>query len=440
MISRYDIPEMSQLWTEEAKFHTFLQVELALLKALEHFNRIPVGTHAAFSKVKINKERIYELERTTKHDVLAFCSSITEQVSPEFSRYFHYGVTSSDIIDTALSLQIKRSMELILPQLAKTLSQIKEKAIEHQETLAMGRSHGMNAEPMSFGQKFLGIYGELARRYQDLFNFYQNELTAQFSGAVGNYTILTPEIEEYAATLLGLQVEPLSTQVIPRDRLAKLIGYHALLASGIERFAVEIRHLHHSDIGEIHEGFTKGQKGSSTMPHKKNPISGENLSGLVRVLRSHQSIALENIVLWHERDISHSSAERMYLPDNFGLTLYTLKRLGNTIQDLVVHKEIIENKAYAYPQALSSFYLHHLIDHTSLTREELYPIVQHASFSADKNLGAKGLAEEIQTQLGKIDLMVELPTPTDNEIKSIFLKQIGKVFNRSLDQYNIEPL
>ncbi len=320
MIERYDCPEISDIWNEYNKFKTYLDVELALTKALEG-KRIPQGVSTTImEKAKIDPKRINEIEKTTRHDVIAFCTSITENLPKDISKYFHFGCTSSDIIDTATTLQIKKSALLIHKQLKAVCSTLLSKAEETKHIICMGRSHGMNAEPMSFGLKFLSAFAEFSRRYRELDYYIEKDLTGQLSGAVGNYTVITPEIEKEAIESLGLNVEPVSTQIIPRDRILKLISITAQIASAIERLVKEIRHLHHSDLNEVYEGFSKGQKGSSTMPHKKNPISSENLTGMARVIRSHLTIAHENNTLWHERDISHSSAERMFLPDNLGLT------------------------------------------------------------------------------------------------------------------------
>ena len=350
-------------------------------------------------------------------------------------KYFHYGVTSSDVIDTSLTLQIKQSLEVVLPAYEKLLKALKNRAEEMKDVATLGRSHGMFAEPMSFGQKLLGHYCEFARRYQDLKDFYENELTAQYSGAVGNYTILTPETEKKAAEYLGLQVEELSTQVIPRDRIAKLVSIIGLFGSALERFSVEIRHLHRSDVNELHEGFAKGQKGSSTMPHKKNPISAENLTGMARVLRSHVMMAQENVVLWHERDISHSSTERMYLPDNFGVLLYSLERLSSTVDNLVFHQENIEGKVKENFSYLSSFYLHKLIEQTDLTREDLYAVVQAAAFEATEAKNPEVFYEAIMKTMDEKSLKVDLPRPTFEEIKSIYLKAVDHVFERCFSKY-----
>lgn len=435
MIPRYEKKAISEIWSDHNKFQTYLNVELALLKALEG-TKVPAGISESIrAKVGINPERIDEIEKVTRHDIIAFCSSITEQLDAEVGKFFHYGVTSSDIIDTSLTIQIKQSLEVVLPAYEKLLSSLKKRALEMKDVATLGRSHGMFAEPMSFGQKILGHYCEFARRYQDLKDFYQTELTAQYSGAVGNYTILDTSVEKKAAEYLGLQVEELSTQVIPRDRIAKMVSIIGLIGSAIERFAVEIRHLHRSDVFELHEGFAKGQKGSSTMPHKKNPISAENLSGMARMLRSHVLIAQENIVLWHERDISHSSTERMYLPDNFGILLYSLERLTSTVDNLVFHNEVIEKKVQENFSYLSSFYLHKLIEQTNITREDLYVVVQQAAFKATEAKDPAAFYASIMEDMQGRGLKVELPKPTFDEIKKIYLKASDDIFARCLEKY-----
>lgn len=435
MISRYDKKEISNIWTEENKFRTYLDVELAILKSLEG-TRVPNGTSDKIRKTaKINVERIQEIEKETKHDIIAFCSSITENLEPSIGKFFHFGVTSSDIIDSSLTLQIKQSLEQILPEFKKLLASLLTRAEETKSLPTIGRSHGMYAEPMSFGQKLLGHYCEFSRRFQELEDFYNNELRVQFSGAVGNYTILTPELEAVAANELGILPEEHSTQVIPRDRIAKLISIIALTGSAIERLAVEIRHLHRSDVEELYEGFAKGQKGSSTMPHKKNPISGENLTGMARMLRSHISVALDNIVLWHERDISHSSTERMYLPDSFGLLLYSISRLSSTVDNLIFNEENITKRVFENCTYLSSYYLHYLIESTDFKRDDLYALVQEASFEASKSQSAEVFHQSLTKLLEERNTKLELPIPTESEIKNIFLKSTNKVFDRVLKSY-----
>jgi adenylosuccinate lyase len=383
MIPRYSVDKISEIWSDQNRFQQFLKVELALLNVLEHKNIIPTGTSKAFDHVNINPSRILEIEAVTRHDVIAFCSSITEQVDAVHARFFHYGVTSSDILDTALALQIKASLECILNNLNELILAIKSKVDETKDLLCIGRSHGMHAEPMIFAQKFLSFEVEFSRRIQDYKLFLENELTGQISGAVGNYTILDPEIEIKTLNQLKLNVEKVSSQVVPRDHLAKLISIGALTATALERMAVEFRLLHHSDVSEVYEGFKQGQKGSSTMPHKKNPVSSENISGLARVIRSHFEVAAQNCVLWHERDISHSSAERIILPDHFGLLAYSLNRMTSTVKNLNIERNHIESKAINNFKSLSSYILHELILINSAPREDLYALVQEATFKAD---------------------------------------------------------
>lgn len=435
MISRYDKKEISTIWEDHSKFSTYLDVELAILKSLEG-KMIPKGTSDKIrANAKIDPDRISEIEEKTRHDVIAFCTSITENLDAETGKYFHFGVTSSDIIDSATVLQIKKSLDVVIPAYKVLLRTLKDRALEMKEVITIGRSHGMYAEPMSFGQKLLGHYNEFARRYSELVDFYENELTVQFSGAVGNYTILTPEQEKIAADTLGVKVEPVSTQVIPRDRIAKLVNINALIGAAIERICVEIRHLHRSDVGELHEGFKKGQKGSSTMPHKKNPISGENLTGMARMLRSHTLVASENIVLWHERDISHSSAERFILPDNFGILYYAITRLSDTVRDLVFHNEKIEARVTEGHTYLSSYYLHHLIEKTDIKREDLYYFVQEAAFAGSESSSAEVFHESLVKTMKEQGHEIDLPKPTFNEIKNIYTKHVETIFKRSFEQY-----
>jgi len=437
MIPRYDRKEISKIWTDHHKFSTYLKVELAILKAMEG-TKVPEGiADKVAAGAVINPERIDEIERTVKHDVIAFCTSITENLEPEVAKYFHYGVTSSDVIDSSLTLQIKESLEEILPTFKRLLQSLHKRAEEMKDVICLGRSHGMYAEPMSFGQKLLGHYNEFARRYKEFEDFYNTELTIQFSGAVGNYTIMTPEFEEKAAETLGVTVEPVSTQVIPRDRIAKLVNLGALIGCAIERLAVEIRHLHRSDVNELHEGFTKGQKGSSIMPHKKNPISGENLTGQARMLRSHAIVAQENVILWHERDISHSSAERMYLPDHLGILQYSLNRLADTVDRLDFHTEVIENRVRENFTYLSSYYLHILISDSDFRREDLYMVMQEASFEGSKEKSVDVFYDTMMKLLKEKNIEADLPRPTFEELKRIYLGNVNKVFARSLEQYPV---
>ncbi len=425
MISRYEVSEISSIWSDHNKYKTFLAVELALLQAWEELDtKIPTGISQKISElVKINNARVDEIEQTTRHDVIAFCSMITEQLPPELGRWFHFGVTSSDIIDTALSLQIKQSLTIVKNDLRKLFQVLATRSEQYKYLPTLGRSHGMAAEPTSFGQKLLGHYAEFARRFEELDRLISSSLSAQFSGAVGNYVIMGPDVEKRAAAILNLEVEPVSTQIIPRDRIAGIIHWGAQLANAIERLCVELRHLHRSEVGEIHEGFAKGQKGSSTMPHKKNPVSAENLTGLARLLRSHATIADENTILWHERDISHSSAERLMLPDHFGLLTYALRRLSSTVEDLVIHEDVIKQRVQTQEGFLSSYYLHYLLTHSKASREELYAQVQSAAFSAKKPGAFKQLLEQASR--------IKLPETT----QTLGLAHVDSVFERVFKRY-----
>lgn len=429
MIPRYDVPEVSKIWSDENKYRIYLEVELALLETLEeHFpDKIPAGTaKITRDKSVVNPARVDEIEKETKHDVIAFCTSITENLTPEQGRFFHFGVTSSDIIDTSFILMLKESTELIIKDLESVIDAIYQQAKKHKDTLAMGRSHGIYAEPLSFGQKLLGHGFEFKRRLKEIKDFYDNDFTGQLSGAVGNYTILSKEVEKSALQKLGLKPEPLSTQVIPRDRIAKLISINSLIATAIERLAVEIRHLHRTEVGELFEGFSKGQKGSSTMPHKKNPISGENLTGIARTLRSHMALAMENCILWHERDISHSSAERMFLPDNTGLLVYGLRRLRSTVENLVIKKEVVEQRVEENFVYLSSYYLHQMILQLSVSREDCYVIVQQAAFNA-KN--GQEFYELIKEECKKRELPnLEINSPSKEELRKLYLSEVDSMF------------
>ncbi len=435
MVPRYDKKAISELWSESARWQACLKVELAILEALEKSGRVPTGVAQKIAgSAVIDVARIGEIERQTRHDMIAFCTSITEKLPPQVAKFFHFGVTSSDILDSATTLQIKHSLDKIFPLFHRLLNTLYRRAFEMKEVIGLGRSHGMFAEPLSFGQKLLGHYNEFSRRYSDLQDFYQRELTVQFSGAVGSYAILSPREEEEAATALGVSAEPLSTQIIPRDRIAKMVHIHALIGTAIERLAVEIRHLHRSDVGELHEGMRPGQKGSSTMPHKKNPIASENLTGMARVLRSHTVLAQENVVLWHERDISHSSAERLYLPDNLNILYYALERLEDTIEHLVFHRQKIEGKVKQTYVYLSSYYLHHLIDTTEMGRDQLYTHTQKAAFATQgaADASAEYFRQTLTESLRAEGIEVELPKLSFEEIKKIFLKHTDAVFERSI--------
>ncbi len=425
MIDRYAVSEITRIWSDQNKFETFLKVEIALLEALEKYKRIPSGTHLLFHKTQVDTDRIKEIEEKTRHDVIAFCTSITEQVKDDRNKFFHFGVTSSDIIDTALSLQIKESLNIILLDMSSLLETLLKKAENLSECIGPGRSHGIFAEPMSYGQKFLSFFHELQRRYKDLQSL-SEEITGQYSGAVGNYTVLSPDIEKLALDKLGLKPDPASSQVIPRDYLAKCLSIGALTASCLERISVELRLLQHSDISEVFEGFSAGQKGSSTMPHKKNPISAENISGLARIIKSHINVGLENNVLWHERDISHSSAERMILPDHFGLLTYTLRRMDNLILNLDVDKNSIQQKAQNNPKMFSSYFLHTIIEGSDKSRDSIYTDVQKIMFESSSLDSMRVKLEEIYPN---VKFSQDILTVLSKKYKTIIMGKINSARN-----------
>ncbi len=422
MIERYSIDEIQAIWKPQARFEAMFKVELALMEAQEG-NLIPIKTADCFKNIIIDPKRISEIELETRHDVIAFCSSITEQVDPEIGKFFHFGVTSSDILDTATSLQIRQSLEIFLKDLQVLIKELGKKIDETQALVCMGQSHGMDAEPMIFGQKFLSYQKELQRRQGEYKQFIQKNLTAQFSGAVGNYLILSPEIEEKAGQLLNLPVESVSTQILPRDHYAKLFSLGALLACGLERMAIEIRHLHRSDVAEVSESTSATQKGSSAMPHKKNPISSENISGLCRVLRSHINIGMENCLLWHERDISHSSAERLIFPDHFNLLSYTTRRMSSTIKNLELHPHAIRSKLTQNQSYLSGQYLHHLIPKVQRSREDLYKIIKNCvSQHSDRDKQIESLTEELGLKEGVLDTSMFEEQTLKNRLTENFQK------------------
>lgn len=429
MISRYDVQDISSLWTDEGRFKYYLEVELAHLKTLEEEGLVKKGTAEKLSKAKINPERISEIEKVTNHDVIAFCTSITEQFPAEDGRFFHFGITSSDVIDTAHSLLIRDSMKVILKDLKELKEALRKRALETSDLLCIGRSHGISAEAMIFGQKFLSFEAELSRRITD-WNHCKDSLTGQLSGAVGNYTVVSPEQEEKTLSKLGLKVESVSSQVIPRDHIALTISIGALIGSFLERMAIEFRLLQHSDIDEVKEGFSKGQKGSSTMPHKKNPISSENITGMARMLRSHTIPAMENCALWHERDISHSSVERMLLPDHFGILSYSLRRMKNVVTNLVIDREKIEGKAQNNEKIYSSYVLHKLIEMNQETkREDLYEAVQAAFFKATNK---EELKASLTAELDQRKIRHEAQTWIDfSYLRSHYQTQFQKLLKRN---------
>ena len=376
MIERYTRPEMGSIWTLENRYKSWLDVEIAVCKAWAEKGRIPEeALQNIIDKAEIDADRILAIEEITRHDIIAFLTALEEKIGPD-ARFIHLGCTSSDIVDTAGSLLLVQAGKIILKDIDAVLETIKGMAMKYKGVLCMGRSHGVHAEPISFGLKMTGFYAEFARHKKRLEDAIEDIRVGKISGAVGTYTIVTPEVEEIALTHLGLKVDPHSTQIVQRDRYSHFFTTLAILGGGIERLCVELRHLQRTEVLEAEEGFAKGQKGSSAMPHKKNPISAENHCGLSMLLRSNAMAALENQALWHERDISHSSVERVIMPDSTILADYALNRLNRLLANLTVHPENMErNMNASFGLYFSQRVLTALID-SGHPRQESYVAVQ----------------------------------------------------------------
>ena len=377
MIDRYSRKELKNIWSEENKYKIWLDIEVAAAQAMEKHKIIPKGVSSTVrKKSKIKVKRIHDIEAKVKHDVIAFLTSITEQAGIK-ARYLHQGMTSSDVIYTAFNIQLKQSGEILLRDIDKILSILKRQAKKYKFTPCIGRSHGIHAEPITFGLKLASFYEEFKRNRKRLVDAIEEVSTCAISGAVGTFANINPSVEKHVAKKLGLKVEPISTQIIPRDRHAFYFSVLGIIAGSIERVSIEIRHLQRTEIYELQEYFSKNQKGSSAMPHKKNPILSENLTGLSRMIRSAVIPALENIALWHERDISHSSVERNIGPDANITTDFALVRLTNILDNMIVYpKKMLENlnitKGLIFSQELMLE-----LTKSGLSREKSYKMVQN---------------------------------------------------------------
>ena len=429
MIERYSRKEIKQIWNDYNKYSIWLQIELAAAEAMEKFKIIPKGiSKKVKSKAKINVKRILQIEEKVKHDVIAFLTSITEKAGKD-AKYLHKGMTSSDVLDTCFNLQLKQSGEILLRDLDKLLISIKRQALKHKYTLCIGRSHGIHAEPITFGFKLLTFYQEFQRNRKRLKNSIKEISTCAISGAVGTFANIDPRVEKYVAKKLKLEIEPISTQIIPRDRHAQFFSTLGIIASSIERFAVEIRHLQRTEVLEVEEFFGKRQKGSSAMPHKKNPILSENLTGLARLIRSNVIPALENVALWHERDISHSAVERNIGPDATIALDFALSRLEQVIKNLNIYpKNMLKNLNITNGIFFSQRVLLELTTQ-GFSREEAYKIVQKNALDAWK---------QNSSFLSKIvsDKKITNKIPV-NKLKKLFdfsyhTKKINIIFSRSL--------
>ena len=376
MISRYSRKELVSIWSEENKYKIWLDVEIAAAQAMEKLGQIPKGVSSVVKKkARINVKRIHQIETQVKHDVIAFLTSVTEKAGIK-ARYLHQGMTSSDVLDTSFNIQLVQSGKIILKDVDNILKVLKRQSRKYKFTPCMGRSHGIHAEPITFGLKLASFYEEFKRNRKRLLQAIEEVSTCAISGAVGTFANISPNVERHVAKKLGLKVEPISTQIIPRDRHAFYFSVLGIIAGSIERVAIEIRHLQRTEVYELQEYFSKNQKGSSAMPHKKNPILSENLTGLARMVRSAVIPALENIALWHERDISHSSVERNIGPDA-NITLdFALVRLTNILDNMIVYpKKMLDNlnltKGLIFSQELMLE-----LTKTGLSREKSYKMVQ----------------------------------------------------------------
>ena len=430
MIDRYSREEMKKIWDLNSKFDYYLRVEIAVCEAYSKLGKIPKKDVEEIKKrAKFTIERIDEIEKEVRHDVIAFLTCVNESLGEELARHMHIGMTSSDVIDTAFALQIQESGKIIEKDLDETIKSLKVLAKEHKNTICIGRSHGIHAEVMTFGVKLCN-WIDILERQRDNFKHALEEIrVGQISGPVGTYSNISPEIEKITCKNLGLKPARVSTQVIARDYHAYFMQSLALIATVLEQFATEIRHLQRTEVLEVEEGFAKGQKGSSAMPHKKNPVLSENLCGLARVVRCNSLAALENIPLWHERDISHSSAERIIFPDSLILVDFMLNRFNGIVQNLVVHeKNMLKNTDKFGGIVFSQKVLLELVE-KGLTREDAYKIVQKNALDAfenDGNFKANLLADEEVTKL--------LSAKEIDEIfnKEEFLKNINEIYKRVL--------
>ncbi len=383
MIARYSRPEMSSIWSEEGKLARWLDVELAALDGWAEVGAIPAADVAAIrAAVTVpTPARVAEIELTTDHDTAAFVDAVAEQLGPE-GRWVHYGLTSSDVVDTALALQIQDAGKVLLAGLDRAVEAVVRRAEQHRHTICIGRSHGIHAEPITFGWKLAGWAFELDRARVRLARALETNRVGQLSGTVGTYAGLEPEVERLACERLGLEPDPLSTQVIARDRHAELLSALALVASSLDRFATEIRHLTRTEVREVEEPFAQGMKGSSAMPHKRNPKVAERICGLARVVRAASLVGLENVALWHERDISHSSAERVVVPDAFLALDYMLDRFAWILDGLVVYPERMRRNIDASHGLVFSHRLLLALVGAGLPRNEAYRLVQRNAMRA----------------------------------------------------------
>jgi adenylosuccinate lyase len=431
MIERYTLSEMGKIWEDKFKYDTWLRIEILACEARRNMGEISAqDVEVIKSKANYDIKRVLEIEETTKHDVIAFLTNVSEYVGPE-SRHIHYGMTSSDILDTTLSFQMKNAGELLLKKIVDLKSALKKRAIEHKKTVCVGRSHGIHAEPTTMGLKFALWFEETKRNIERLRAAIDEISVGQISGAVGTFEHLSPEVESYVCEKMELKPEPVSTQVIQRDRHAQFLTTLSLIGATLEKIAIEIRHLQRTEVLEAEEYFSKGQKGSSAMPHKRNPIISERITGLARVLRGNAIAAIENVALWHERDISHSSVERIIVPDSCIALDYMLHLMVNQITNLLVYPgNMLKNLGITRGLIFSQTVLLKLVN-KGVSREESYKIVQNSAMDVWKDEN-KNLKDELSNSN---EVRKYLSIKDINEIFDYnkMLKNVDFIFARSIE-------
>ena len=429
MIERYSREEVKKIWQDHNRYKIWLDIELAAALAMEKYKLIPKGVYKKVkSKSKIDVKKILKIESKVRHDVIAFLSSIMEKSGKE-GRFLHKGMTSSDVLDTCFNLQLKQSGEILLKDINNLLSAIKKQSIKHKFTLCIGRSHGIHAEPTTFGLKLLTYYAEFSRNKKRLEKAIEDISTCAISGAVGTFANIDPRIEKFVANKLKLKIEPISTQIIPRDRHAHFFSVLGIIASSIERFSVEIRNLQRTEVAEVYEFFKKKQMGSSAMPHKKNPVLSENLTGLARLIRSMVIPAMENVALWHERDISHSSVERNIGPDATVTLDFALNRMSEVVNSMKINKNNMKKNLDLTKGLLFSQRVMLFLTEKGLKREVAYRIVQKCALRAiDQNIS---FYDSLMEDKKIMDII------TVNNLKNLFdfgyhTKKINVIFSRVL--------
>ena len=427
MIPRYSRPKMTRIWEPENKFQIWFEIEAHACDAMAELGVIPKeAAKAIWEKGNFEVDRIDEIERETKHDVIAFLTNVAEYVGPE-ARFLHQGMTSSDVLDTCLAVQLTQATDLLLADLDEVLDVLKRRAYEHKDTVCIGRSHGIHAEPTTFGLKLAGHYAEFSRNKKRLLDARAEIATCALSGAVGTFANIDPRVEAYVAEKMGLEIVPISTQVIPRDRHAAFFATLAIIASSVERLAVEIRHLQRTEVREAEEFFSEGQKGSSAMPHKRNPVLTENLTGLARVVRSAVIPAMENVALWHERDISHSSVERMIGPDATVTLDFALVRLASLMDKLLVYPDTMMINLERLQGLVHSQRVLLGLTQRGMSREDAYQAVQRNAMDVWKGNAAFLNLLESDREIGEY--------LSNDELKELFdlgyhTKQVETIFTR----------